>query len=146
MQAEPNGLMKGNYRMRNRIRTVSIRKLPEQLSGMQRREFYKDLEACLNIEKPALVFDCSMVRAVDTSTVHLLLCCLEEAMKRNGDVRLAALRPEAQSALKAAEVDSLFQCYETIGDAVESFHRPRLDFIPQERQSDNDQQSEMNAA
>lgn len=87
-----------------------------------------------------------MIRSADTSTVHLLLCCLEEAMKRNGDVRLAALRPEVQSALKAAEVDSLFQCYETIGDAVESFHRPRLDFIPQETRSEIDQQSEMNAA
>jgi hypothetical protein len=78
--------------------------------------------------------------------IHLLLCCLEEAMKRNGDVRLAALRPDVLAALKSAEVDSLFQCFETIGDAVESFHRPRPDFLPQGRQNESNSQSEMNAA
>lgn len=132
--------------MRNKIRSVSIRQLPEHVSGVSGRNFYKDLETCLNIERPALVFDCSMTRSLDGSAIHLLLCCLEEAMKRNGDVRLAALRPAAKAALKAAEVESLFQCYETIGDAVESFHKPRLDFIPREQPAENDAQSEMNAA
>ena len=139
-------LRKGKQSMRNKIRTVSIRKLPEQLSGTQRRELYRDLETCLNIERPAVVFDCSMIRTLDTSVIHLLLCCLEEAMKRNGDVRLAAMRPEVEAALRAAEVHSLFQSYETIGDAVESFHHPRLDFVPQDRRDDNTQQSEMHAA
>jgi anti-anti-sigma regulatory factor len=139
-------LKKGNEGMRNRMRTVSIRKLPDHLSGVQRREFYRDIEGCLNIERPAVVFDCSLVRTLDNSVIHLLLCCLEEAMKRNGDVRLAALRTDVLAALKSAEVDSLFQCFETIGDAVESFHRPRPDFLPQGRQNESNSQSEMNAA
>lgn len=132
--------------MRNKIRSVSIRQLPEHTSGTPSRNVYKDLETCLNIERPALVFDCSMTRSLDKSAIHLLLCCLEEAMKRNGDVRLAALRPAVRAALKAAEVDSLFQCYETIGDAVESFHKPRLDLIARERPEESSSQSEMNAA
>lgn len=139
-------LKKGDNIMRNRMQTVSIRKLPEHLSGSLRRDFYRHLEGCLNIERPAVILDCSLVHTVDTSMIYLLLCCLEEAMKRNGDVRLAALQPDVRFALEAAEVDSLFRCFETIGDAVESFHKPRLDFVPQQHQDESNSQSEKTAA
>ena len=132
--------------MRTKIRSVAIRKLPERISGAQRDEVYKDLETCINVDRPAVVLDCSALRVLDGSAIHLLLCCLEEAMKRNGDVRLASLRPEAQRALQAAEVDSLFQIFDEIGEAVDSFHRPQIDFVPLERPSQDTRESQMNAA
>jgi anti-sigma B factor antagonist len=92
------------------------------------------------------VLDCSMLRVLDGSAIHFLLCCLEEAMKRNGDVRLAALRPDAQRALQAAEVDSLFQAFDQISEAVDSFHRPQMDFLALQRPSQDARESQMNAA
>jgi anti-anti-sigma factor len=124
--------------MRTKIRSVAIRKLPERISGAQRDEVYKD--------RPAVVLDCSALRVLDGAAIHLLLCCLEEAMKRNGDVRLASLRPDAQRALQAAEVDSLFQIFAETGEAVDSFHRPQLDFVALERPSQDTRESQMNAA
>ena len=132
--------------MRTKIRSVAIRKLPERVSAAQREEVYKDLETCINVDRPAVVLDCSLLRVLDGSAIHLLLCCLEEAMKRNGDVRLAGVRPEAQRALQAAEVDLLFQTFDEIGEAVDSFHRPQMDFVALERPSHNTRESQMNAA
>jgi anti-anti-sigma factor len=132
--------------MRTKIRSVAIRKLPERISGAQRDEVYKDLETCINVDRPAVVLDCSALRVLDGAAIHLLLCCLEEAMKRNGDVRLASLRPDAQRALQAAEVDSLFQIFAETGEAVDSFHRPQLDFLALERPSQDTRESQMNAA
>jgi anti-anti-sigma regulatory factor len=132
--------------MRTKVRSVAVRKLPQSISGSQRQAVYKDLESCINVDRPAVVLDCSQVTGFDRSAIHLLLCCLEEAMKRNGDVRLAALSPKAQADLKAAEVDSLFQSFENIGEAIDSFHRPQLDFIQLENPMPDSQKSRMNAA
>lgn len=132
--------------MRTKIRSVAVRKLPERISGAQREAVYKDLESCIRVDRPAVVLDCSEVSELDRSAIHLLLCCLEEAMKRNGDVRLAGLRPDALAALEKAEVDTLFQRFGDLSEAVDSFHRPQLDFIQLENPVQNDQKSQMNAA
>jgi anti-sigma B factor antagonist len=132
--------------MKSKVRSVAVRKLPERISGAQRDQVYKDLESSINVDRPAVVLDCSGLRRLDGSAIHLLLCCLEEAMKRNGDVRLAGLRPEAKAALQAAEVESLFQSFESVGEAVESFHRPQLDFIQFDSPVQGDEKSRMNAA
>jgi anti-anti-sigma factor len=132
--------------MRTKIRSVAVRKLPERISRAQHQEVYKDLESCIIVDRPAVVLDCSGVRELDRSAIHLLLCCLEEAMKRNGDVRLACLDPEVKSALRAAEVDSLFHSFEEVSEAVDSFHRPQLEFIQLENPVLGDGKSQMNAA
>ena len=132
--------------MRTKIRSVAVRKLPERISGVQRQEIYKDLEGCIRVDRPAVVLDCSGVSELDSSAIHLLLCCLEEAMKRNGDVRLTGLRPDGEAALKAAEVDTLFHCFRDLSEAIDSFHRPQLDFIELENPVQDDQKSQMNAA
>jgi hypothetical protein len=48
---------------------------------------------------------------------------MEEAMKRNGDVKLAAVSPQAAIILQLTRVDRLFEIFENPSDAVESFHR-----------------------
>ena len=132
--------------MKTKYRSVVVRKLPERIPGAQRDQVYGDLESSIRVDRPAVVLDCSELHEVDGSAIHLLLCCLEEAMKRNGDVRLAALRPETKAALEKAEVDSLFQTFEGIPEAVESFHRPQFDFIQFDSPVQGDRKSRMNAA
>lgn len=132
--------------MKTKVRSVAVKKLPERISGAQRDQVFTDLESSISVDRPAVVLDCSALRELDRSGIHLLLCCLEEAMKRNGDVRLAVLRPEAKAALKAAEVYSLFQNFEAVGEAVESFHRPQFDFAQFDSPVQGGQKSRMNAA
>jgi anti-anti-sigma regulatory factor len=64
---------------------------------------------------------------MDRFAIHMLLCCLEEAMKRDGDVKLAAISPSARDTLERTRVDRLFEIYETESDAVNSFFRPHFE-------------------
>src|SRR5579871_2507600 len=82
-------------RMTLRPRAVAVKQLPETLESRRGRLFFRELESCMNdVDRPCIVLDCSSLRKMDLHAIHLLLCCLEGAMKRNGDVRLAAVAPE----------------------------------------------------
>ena len=51
----------------------------------------------------------------------MLLHCMSEAMKRDGDLKLAAVSPQAATVLELTRADRLFEIYETSTDAVRSF-------------------------
>jgi anti-anti-sigma regulatory factor len=102
---------------------VAVKQLPVKFSGRQRSEFFREMKGCLDRDRPYLVLDCSRLAHMDRPVILLLLCCLEEAMKRNGDVRLVGVSPQARAALQAAEADILFGFYDTNVDAVASFRR-----------------------
>ena len=104
-------------------RTVSVRQLPENLSVKQGRIFFREVQPCLNVDRPRLVLDCSKVRQLDSAGIHVLLRCLEEAMKRNGDVKLAAIQPVTADILQLTRVDCLFETFATTSDAVNSYQR-----------------------
>lgn len=107
------------------MRVVTVHEVPEQVTASVERDFIRNLYQYLETERPRLVLDCSALRRMDKPSMHLLLSCLEEAMKRNGDVRLAALAPEAEGALQLAGLHHLFETYSTTAEAVQSFqHRP----------------------
>jgi anti-sigma B factor antagonist len=106
-----------------RMHTVAVKELPETLNAKRGRLFFDELESCVNVDRPRLVLDCSNVQQMDSSALHLLLCCLEEAMKRNGDVKLAGIREGARIVLALTGLDRLFEIYETNADAVNSFRR-----------------------
>lgn len=106
-----------------RMRTVSVRQLPETLNAKQSRAFLRELEGYVSRQRPCVVLDCSRVRQMDRSAIHLLLSCLEEAMKRNGDVRLAAVPPHGRSMLERTGVDLLFSIFHTNQDAIDSFRQ-----------------------
>jgi|SRR5450631_2739843 anti-anti-sigma regulatory factor len=109
---------------------VTVKQLPETLSVKQGLMFLRELGPCLIVSRPCLVLDCSNLHDLDSPTIHLLLRCLEEAMKRNGDVRLAGVSPEARATLESRGVDRLFRIFELNADAEGSFHRPSDDAAP----------------
>jgi anti-sigma B factor antagonist len=104
-------------------RAVEVRQLPERLSGKQERISLCEIQSCLDVDRPRLVLDCSNLPQLEKPVIHLLLCCLEEALKRNGDIKLAALPAGAQEVLRPTGVDRLFDIHETVANAVNSFHQ-----------------------
>ena len=104
-------------------RKVTVRLVPEALSAKQRRNFLRDMQDSMTAERPRIVLDCSNLRELDNSAAYLLLCCLEEAMKRNGDIKLAALPAGARAILKFNRIANLFDIYDTTTDAIDSFHQ-----------------------
>ena len=51
----------------------------------------------------------------------MLLRCMSEAHKRDGDLKLATVSPAAGVVLELTRTDRLFEIYETSTDAVRSF-------------------------
>ena len=105
-------------------RAVEVMQVPENLSTGEVETFLRKVEHCIAPTRPWLVLDCSSVRQLNESVSYLLLCCLEEAMKRNGDVKLAALPPTLAAALEVSGMGRLFEIFRTLPQAVNSFHQP----------------------
>jgi anti-anti-sigma factor len=103
--------------------TVSIKQLPEKISIGQARLLLRELASDIDVERPCIVFDCSQIIHMDIPTITFLLDCLEVAMKRNGDIKLAAMHEQAKAMLELTGVDRLFEVFDTNADAVKSFHR-----------------------
>jgi anti-sigma B factor antagonist len=102
---------------------VTVKQLPEMLSVKQGRVFFREVESCLKTDRPRIVLDCSKVRQLDSAGIHVLLRCLEEAMKRNGDVKLSAIPPRAAAILELTRVNRLFEAFDHTADAVNSFQQ-----------------------
>ncbi len=105
-----------------RARAVRVQQVPEMATATSERSFLRDVKKYAQGQRPRLVLDFSKVRGLDKATLLMLLACLEEVMRGNGDVRLASLCPEAEAALRVAGVSRLFEVYATPEAAVDSFH------------------------
>jgi anti-anti-sigma regulatory factor len=127
-------------------RLVTIEQLPEITTEDQGRRFLGKIQDRMSDRRPGLVLDCSGLSQMDGPVLQLLLSCLEEAMKRNGDARLAAVTPSAHGMLKSIGADRLFQIFPSNAEAVNSFHQPSAGLSMIEYALDQDGQVSQNAA
>jgi len=100
---------------------VVIMELPETLNRETAQKFLLELQPLLESHRPRIVLDCSHVHYIDGSGVEMLLQCLEEAMKRDGDLKLCAVSPESEVILEFLRVERVFEVFLTSEDAVRSF-------------------------
>ena len=107
-------------------RPVVVKRVPDRLNLKQARTFLAEVQPMLRSDRPQMVFDCSQVKQMDAAGVEMLLHCLAEVMKRDGDLKLAALSPQAAVVLEMTRTDRLFEIYDSSSDAVLSFSR----FLP----------------
>ena len=99
-------------------RPVLVMEMPEQLDSVEAQAFLQELKPLLDCPRPRIILDCSAVRYIDGAGVAMMLHCLEEAMKRHGDLRLAALPAESEA---IAELRRVFEVFPTCDQAVSSF-------------------------
>jgi anti-anti-sigma regulatory factor len=118
-------------------RPVAVMQFPEPSKKREVRNFAREVERCMDVTRPFVVLDCSNVRHLNKTVVHLLLGCLEEAMKRNGDVKLVGLPLTADAILGSTGTNRLFEIFDTTADAVNSFHQFALDNISEAGKSES---------
>lgn len=104
-------------------KAIVVKQLPEILDVKHAEAFLRELAPHFERDHPRLVFDFSAVRHLDSTGVELLLRCTEEAMKRNGDLKLAAVSAQVAVILEMTRVDRLFEIFENCTDAIESYDR-----------------------
>ena len=102
---------------------VVVKILPKSMSRKLAQEWFREIAPSLVSTRPSLVLDFSEVGDLDSAGVEVLLRCMEETMKRNGDVKFAAIPPNVSAILELTRVSRLFEIFEHTSDAVESYHR-----------------------
>jgi anti-sigma B factor antagonist len=102
-------------------RPVVVKRMPERVNARSAREFWQDIQPFLSVDRPQLVFDLSPVMQLDAAGVEMLLRCMSEAHRRDGDLKLAAPSEQAAVVLELTRTERLFEIYETSVDAVRSF-------------------------
>lgn len=107
--------------METTSRPVVVKRMPERVNSRTAREFLRDVRPFLSADRPQLVFDLSQVTQLDAAGVEMLLRCMSEAHKRDGDVKLAAPSAQASVVLELTRTERLFEIYETSTDAARSF-------------------------
>lgn len=105
---------------------VTIVRLPELVNERQQRGFLESFTKLTNVDRPLIVLDCSEIREANNVTMHLLLSCLEETIKHNGDVKLAGVNAEVFRSLQATRLDRLFAIFDKAIDAAESFSEAKF--------------------
>jgi anti-sigma B factor antagonist len=110
---------------------VVVMQVPEILNVKEVGNFMEELGPLLESNRPRVVLDCSQVRSMESAGVEMLLRCLEEVLKRDGDLKLASLSPEAEVILELMRVSRVFEVFQTCEDAVRSFNAIPADAVPQ---------------
>ena len=102
-------------------RPVVVKRMPARMDARTAREFLRDVQPFLTIDRPQLVFDLSQVVRLDAAGVEMLLHCMSQAHRRDGDLKLAALSPQSAVVLELTRTERLFEIYDSSTDAIRSF-------------------------
>lgn len=102
-------------------RPVVVKRMPPRVNLREARSFFRDVQPFLKADRPQLVFDMALIEQLDSAGIEMLLECMAECMKRDGDLKLAGLSPQAATVLELTRTDRLFEIFETSTDAARSF-------------------------
>ena len=100
---------------------VIVKRVPEILNLKQARIFLDEVRPLLEHDRPQLVFDLSLVRKIDAAGVEMLMYCMKEAARRDGDLKLASLSPQAQVVMDLTRTGRLFETFASSAEAARSF-------------------------
>jgi len=109
---------------------VSIHQISSEITSTSQMELLRRSFMSVENGHPRFVLDCSNVATITPTVVRCLIGCLEEAMKLNGDVRLARLQPEAEAVFRQSGVGRLFELYDSVETAVRSYQVSPVSMMP----------------
>jgi anti-anti-sigma factor len=92
-------------------RTIVVVGLPERLTLMHNQTFLVEIHALLNTDRPRIVFDLSQVQEIDRAGTDMLLHCVRQVIRQDGDLTLAAVPAEIMVVLELTCIDRLFEIF-----------------------------------
>ena len=98
-----------------------IKRAPRRFDREHAIRFHRKAQQLLNVDRPQIVFDMSKTGYIDSRGADVLLRCLHEAAKCDGDVKLAGLTPHVSIVLELTRIGRLFEVYESTSSAANSF-------------------------
>lgn len=126
-----NPIRRGNEM--NTSETVTVIEVPARLNHGGTKAFLGQLQPLLQSEGVRIVLDYAHVRYVDSTGLEALSRCVQEALRRNSDLKLAAVLPASRVILEFIRADHLFETFESMEEAMQSFLSIPSHTIPQKR-------------
>jgi anti-sigma B factor antagonist len=106
---------------------IVLRLGPTLKVGETVREFEDRLELIAGERTESLILDLTDVEYMDSTTLGVLVGALHRLKSENRELVLVNPRDRIASLLRVAKLDSLFEIYETVADAVAAIKRREED-------------------
>jgi anti-sigma B factor antagonist len=100
---------------------VVVKTLADRLDRSEVTAFRREMQEALRRDQSRIVFDLGSVTHLDSAGIRFLLDCLSAIVRRDGELKLAALSPQAEMILEMTRVGRFFEVFPTAADAVRSF-------------------------
>ncbi len=81
----------------------------------------KQIQNCLEEGNKSLVLDMSNVPFIDSSGLGTLVGSMRVVAAKGGDLIIAGMIPEVRALFQLTRLDKVFEIYDTVDQAVESF-------------------------
>ena len=101
--------------------SVVVKTLSRRLDRAEVTNFRRDMQRLLETDQPRVVLDFGSVTHLDSGGIEVLLDCLYAVTRRDGEMKLASLSPQAEVILEISRVGRFFEIFPTVEDAIESF-------------------------
>jgi anti-sigma B factor antagonist len=101
--------------------SIVVKTLAKRLGRSEVAAFRQEMQNVLRLDQPRIVVDFGSVTHLDSAGVEALLHCLSASVRRDGELKLAALSPQAVAILEMTRVGRLFEVFPTVEEAVRSF-------------------------
>lgn len=101
--------------------SVVVKTLAGRLDRTAVAGFRRDMQALLRNDPPRVVLDFCTVTHLDSAGLEALLSSLSAIVRHDGELKLAALSPQAATILEVSRIGRFFEIFRTVEDAVRSF-------------------------
>jgi Anti-anti-sigma regulatory factor (antagonist of anti-sigma factor) len=101
--------------------SVIVKTLSRRLDRAEVANFRREMQRLLETDQPRVILDFGSVTHLDSGGIQVLLDCLYAVTRRDGEMRLASLSPQAEVILEISRVSRFFEIFSTVEDAMDSF-------------------------
>ncbi len=105
-----------------KIGNVSVVALGGRLDAYVSNTVEQKLNALLDADKVCLVVSMEGLDYISSSGLRVLLASLKKARRRDGDIKLASMKPHIKEVFDVAGFSQLFSIYDLEDVAVQAFN------------------------
>ena len=109
--------------MEKKIGSVSVVALGGRLDAYVSGDFEQKLNALVDADEVCLVVSLERLDYISSSGLRVLLASLKKVRKRDGDIKLASMKPHIKEVFDVAGFSQLFSIYDLEDVAVQAFNK-----------------------
>jgi len=106
------------------VRDVAVLEVSGKLmGGNETKEVHEHVKRLISDGIIKVVIDLSKVNWLNSQGIGMLIACYTSLRRNEGDLRIAGATEKVNSILLLIRVNTIFECFETVDQAVSSFSK-----------------------